>query len=920
MPPDDAFRTSTDRGGPARSGSPAVRGPLPAGAPEPPAGYAGKPLLAAKFVPPERPHAYVHRQRLTDRLASAATGPLTLITGPAGAGKTTLAASWARTGPLPGPLVWLTLDSCESAPGDFWAYVLEGFRRTLGTTPRETAGPPGADRGGHSRLLRLAALLERLPRPPVLVLDGFDRVRAREVAEDLEFLSEHAGPGLRLVLTSRVEPLLPLHRYRAEDRLAEIRAADLAFTPYETAVLLERHRLSPAPATVGLLTRRTEGWAAGLRLCALALQQSVDPDAVARSFAASPGAVADYLLNEVLDTQPAALRDLLLQLSVLDHVHPDLARALTGRPDAAELLDRLVRGNVFVTRLPGTPWCRLHPLFAQVLQAQLHHRRPGLAARLHHRAARWFAAADDADRAVGHAAAAGDWRYGADQAVRTLLPGRLLAAPGSEALYRLFSRMPADLPGAGPALVAGACALYRHDAAACRERLAAAAHQLGGDGSGPTPEAALVHALLTLVCAPLAPGQDDRGLRRRAGEAARQFDTLLERVPRPLVERHPELAALRCAGLAHVLLRTGELDAARRYFTRAAGPDDGPPDDRGTGRLRHAALGLLAVTESLRGELTAATGHATAAMALADRTGLPPHRRSGAGHLALAIAAHGHGAHQDAQRHLTRAEQCPDTRHDPTLRVECGLLRARLHLARGRREAARSALDDCGPAPSAWSARRLAAARSAAALARGDTAAALAAAPAAPDGTAPAAALARARAHLAAGHPDRALRHLAALDGAALSRPEQVDSLLVRAHAAVLTGVPDTARELLARALDTARSEQLRAPFTEAGPWLRTLLDGTGYRAGPATGHLWFGVRWGDGRSAAGTPYLVEPLSHRERQVLAGAARLLSADEIAAELCLSPNTVKTHLKAVYRKLGVSRRREAVDRGRELRLL
>ncbi|MGG2464500.1 LuxR C-terminal-related transcriptional regulator [Streptomyces sp. RGM 3693] len=887
--------------------------------------YAGEPLLTAKFVPPERPHAYVHRQRLTDRLATAATGPLTLITGPAGAGKTTLAASWARTGPLPGPLVWLTLDSCESAPGDFWAYVLEGFRRTLRTTPREPAGHRGsgglpvAGRVEHSRLIHLAALLERLPRPPVLVLDGFDRVHAREVAVDLEFLLAHAGPGLRLVLTSRVDPLLPLHRYRAEDRLAEIRAADLAFTPYEAAALLDRHRLSPTPATVGLLTRRTEGWAAGLRLCALAMQQSGNADAVARSFAASPHAVADYLLTEVLDSQPAALRDLLLQLSVLDHVHPDLARALTGRPDTAELLDRLVRHNVFVTRLPGTVWCRLHPLFAQVLQAQLHHRRPGLAPQLHHRAARWFAAAGDADRAVGHAAAAGDWRYGADEAVRTLLLGRLLTASGSEGLHRLLSRMPADVPGAGPALVAGACALYRLDAAGCRERLTAAARQMGGGGSGRTPETALVHALLSLVCAPLAPGQDDRGLRQRANEAARQVGALMERVPRPLVEQHPELAALRCAGLAHVLLRTGELDAARRYFTRATGPDDGPHDDRGAGRLRHTALGLLAVTEGLRGELTAATDHATAALALADRAGIPPHRRSGAGHLALAIVAHGRGAHQDAQRHLTRAEQCPDTRLDPTLHVECALLRARRHLVRGRWEAARSALDDGGPAPSAWSAERLAAARSAVALARGDTAAALAVAPTGTGGTAPAA-LARARAHLAAGHPDRALRDLDPLDYAALSRPDRIGSLLVRAHAAVLTGVPATARELLARALDAARPEQLRAPFTEAGPWLRVLLDGTGDRTGSATGHIWFGVRWGDGRTAAGAPYLVEPLSGRERQVLAGAARLLSADEIAEELCLSPNTVKTHLKTIYRKLGVSRRREAVDRGRELHLL
>ncbi|MEU4494973.1 LuxR C-terminal-related transcriptional regulator [Streptomyces sp. NPDC023998] len=410
----------------------------------------GDPLLAAKFSVPAVPGTFVRRKRLLDRLSDAAAGPLTLITGPAGAGKTMLAASWAVGATAPHPVVWLTLEDDDSAPGVFWTYVLAAFRHHRVTLPDDVGSPARADSVDHSWLVRLAAALARLAQPVVLVLDGLDQVPGRDVASGLDFVLNHVGPRLRLVLISRNDPLLPLHRYRTEDRICEIRCADLAFTRHETATLLRRHGLVSSAETVDALTRRSEGWAAGLRLCALAMQRADDPTGFARSFALSQSAVADYLLAEVVEAQPAATQDLLMRTSILNRVHPQLANVLTGREDAAAILAGLTRANAFVEPLGDTPWCRFHPLFTEVLNAHLHSRRPDLEPQLHSLAARWFADAGLMSEAMEHASAAGDWEYAASLILDRLALGGPLTGPDTHRLERLFADMPADLPGAAP--------------------------------------------------------------------------------------------------------------------------------------------------------------------------------------------------------------------------------------------------------------------------------------------------------------------------------------------------------------------------------------------------------------------------------------------------------------------------------------
>ncbi len=454
------------------------------------------PLLTVKLTVPVHPGGLVSRQRLLDHLTEGARGPLTVITGAAGAGKTALAASWTLSDAAPGPVAWVSLDA-DDRPGTFWAYVLGAFRQGGIALGGDIGTPPCADYADHSLLVRLAASFERLPGPVVLVVDGLDKVSGQAVPAGLRFLVEHAGPNLRLVVLGRDDPPLPLHRYRAEQRVSEIRGGDLAFTADEAVALLDGHGLTPGRDVVEALVRRTEGWAAGLRLCALVMAQYDDPSVFVSSFGASEQAVADYLLAEVLDTQPTATQELLLRTSILDQVHPDLADALTARQGAERILTQLARAHAFVEPVADTGWYRFHPLLAEVLRAHLRSQRPEAVPALHRRAARWLAGAGRTAEALEHAAAGGDWQFATAQAVHHLMVGRLLADAGSGSLADLFARMPDDVDGTAPALVAAACCLSRQDTVACRARLGRAEDRMRREATQPEPEEQLTCLLYT---------------------------------------------------------------------------------------------------------------------------------------------------------------------------------------------------------------------------------------------------------------------------------------------------------------------------------------------------------------------------------------------------------------------------------------
>ncbi|GGT29409.1 MULTISPECIES: LuxR C-terminal-related transcriptional regulator [Streptomyces] len=868
------------------------------------------PVLGAKFALPDPPPGLVRRQRLTGRLDRGIQGPLTLVTGAAGSGKTALVASWARSRASSSPVVWLSLDE-QDTPQSFWAHAVEGLRRAGVPVGGDGGRGDGSDPGLP---VRIAAALEELPAPLVLVLDGLDRVRGPDAASGLRFVVEHAGPAFRLVVIGRSEPALPLHRYRVEGRLAEIGGRELAFTRSEAARLLQTQGgRPPDERVVDLLLERTEGWAAGLRLCALAMARAGDPLEFAGSAAAARQAVSDYLLTEVLAVQPAASRELLLRAGVLGRVHPGLAAALTGRTDCEAVLHDLVRRHAFVEPVAGTRWFRVHPLFTAVLRGRLRSRQPALETLLHRRAARWYAAHCRTAEAVEEAAAGGEWPYAAAQAVRHLAVGPLLAGPAAApptaaspptaavpaaAPAEALARMPEHTPGAAAALVAAACCLARDDVAGCRARLPRAERELVHEPAA-GPAELLTLELLRLLSAP-GPAEADA--------AARRIAELVLLLPGEERARHPEIEPLCLYGRARALLCDGRIRAAREGLAEAVRAcADGAP------ALLSRCLGRLALADAAAGALSAAEEHGTASLDAADRGGVPEENRSGAAWLALASVAVERGDLRTAAAHLDRAADHSDTLHDPVLAAERSALRAQLEVAGGRWHAALAVLDEPRPPGPPGAAARLAVAHAGAALAHGDHDTALTALRAVPEAL-PARTVLLAQAHLAAGQSAQALRLIERAEGSAeATLPDRVRLALLRAHCALLDGDEAAARDRLLHALDTARPELLRRPFAEAGPWLRHLAAGLN---GHSSSYEW--VTAAAPRAADGMP--VEELSPREKEVLALVARMMSTEEVAAELRLSVNTVKTHMRGIFRKLGVSRRRDAVERARDLHVI
>jgi LuxR family maltose regulon positive regulatory protein len=420
----------------------------------------GDPYLRTRFAIPARPATFLRRERLLEHLDQVTRTPLTLVSGAAGAGKTLLVAGWAAE--REPPVAWFTSEAADQGPGMFWAYLLQALRTSGATTLTGVGSPADPTCVPRALLARLAAHLSALDRPVTLVLDDYDQVRDPEIAEQLEFVLHHAGGGLRLILVTRTEPLLPLYRYRAAGELTEIREAELAFTPQEAGALLETHGLRLPPHAVHALMERTRGWAAGLRLCALAARQSPDPETYLKEFEADRTPVADFLLAEVLKRQPPPVQDLLLRVSVLERFCPGLANVLTGRTDSEPLLAGLHRENAFVEDL-GHTWYRLHPLFGEILRAHLRMRDPGLEPDLHRRAAQWLRRSGFLTESLGHGAAAGDWEFTAGTLVDDLAIGRLFTGLRSDDLAELFSRMGPEADSPATDLVRAARALSRCD-------------------------------------------------------------------------------------------------------------------------------------------------------------------------------------------------------------------------------------------------------------------------------------------------------------------------------------------------------------------------------------------------------------------------------------------------------------------------
>jgi LuxR family maltose regulon positive regulatory protein len=869
----------------------------------------GDPMLRSRFAIPDRPPFVVTRPRLLDRLRHS-DAPVTVVVGPPGSGKTQLVASWATAAKASELVAWITLEDDDRAC-PFWTVVVEALRDAGLEISPSLAAPTGAAPVERSLLVRLAFELMRLRRPVLLILDGVSDLAGAEWATELEFLLRHTAPLLRVVLIGRWDPPLPTHRYRLTGRLLEIRSADLAFTAKEADKLLALHGVHLSAAKLSSLLEHTEGWAAGLRLFAMALQGRQDADSVVDTITGNEATIAEYFFDEVLRTQPAHVRSFLLDISILDTFTAELAEAVSGRADARGILADLERRNAFVQ--PTAEFSavyRFHRLFAELLLAQLLCAAPERLRPLHRCAAAWFAERGQTAEAVSHAVKAADWDTAAAIVVENYEIGRLLIDGRSGRLGTLLHRLPTDRDPPEVALVAGALALsdgLPEDSAHHLRRF----RQAGGqDGS---PAAVLSELLLRVMLA------DAGGTEEEVLGCVSAAEHAMAQVPADQLARHPELTVLLLAAKGTTQSRQGAVDAAAITFTRAIAHT--APGSR-IPRIR--CLEHLAVIEAYRGRLGNAERFAKEAVDVAEQCGLEPASRPVTAHAALAWVAMERYDVDGAGHHLRIADQRRRPGTDALTTVAMALVKSRRLQARGElRGAAKlleEAAEDDGGTPG-WLAREIVLERARLLVTVGRPAHALELIRDLPAPDPPAVRVTHAAALVANGDAQRARELLRPVLGAAgLPSPVAVEAWLVMAAVAAHDGDAEDARRALGHALRHAIPEVQRRVVHQVWAQLRRLLRDDDelaeqHRVLQGTAHS---------GSPPGTPdsglVLVESLSRRELEVLQGIAAMQPTEEIAARLFVSINTVKTHVRSILRKLSASRRNEAVRRARSLGLI
>ena len=374
------------------------------------------PILATKlYLPRLRPNV-VSRPRLIERLNEGLHSKLTLIAAPAGFGKTTLVSEWVSF--IERPTAWLSLDEGENDPTRFLTYLvaaLQTIAATLGEGVLDVLQSPQPP-PPEAILTTLLNEITTLPDHVVLVLDDYHVIDAKPVDMALTYLVEHLPLQMHLVIATREDPRLPLARLRARSQMTELRAADLRFTASEAAAFLNQVMgLGLSAENIAALEDRTEGWIAGLQLAALSMQGHQDVSGFIRAFAGDHRYIVDYLVEEVLQRQPASVRSFLLQTSILDRLHGPLCDAVTGQEGGNVRLEALERGNFFVVPLDDTRhWYRYHHLFAEVLSTHLRAEQPDQLATLHRHASEWYEQHGLAVDAIRHALAAADFARAAD--------------------------------------------------------------------------------------------------------------------------------------------------------------------------------------------------------------------------------------------------------------------------------------------------------------------------------------------------------------------------------------------------------------------------------------------------------------------------------------------------------------------------
>jgi LuxR family transcriptional regulator, maltose regulon positive regulatory protein len=943
----------------AQDPSLAPASPAPARAVAPPeaAGNLGDslvaaPLLETKLYVPRSRRGLVPRPRLSERLDRGAASTLMLVSAPAGFGKTTLLTEWLAAGPAAPTdqrlAAWLSLDRADNDPVSFWTYVIAALRTAA----------PGV---GENALALLQA-----PRPPietvltallndlgavagdiVLVLDDYHVVDAREVQDEMAFLLDHLPAGLHVVIASRADPALPLARWRARGDLAEIRAAELRFTPDEAAAYLnEIMGLQLTARDVAALEARTEGWIAALQLAALSMQGRDDVAGFIAGFAGDDRYVVDYLAEEVLARQPDRVQAFLLQTSILGRLSGPLCDAVTGQGDDKAMLEALDRGNLFLVPLDDRRrWYRYHHLFADVLQARLLDEQPGQVPGLHRRASAWYQQNGEPSEAIGHALAAGDFERAADL-VELAIPA--MRRTRQEATLRGWLEvlplgvLPDEVVRVRPVLsvhFAGAllsggefegvearlrdaerwldATTARHEGAPARpaemvvadeeeyrrlpaeiEVYRAALALAQGDVPG-----TVRHARRALE---LSPADDHLGRASAAG-----FTGLASWASGDLEAGHSGyaecMAGLRRAGhiadtfgcaiaLADIRLAQGRLGEAMRTYEQALqyASEQGGPVLRGTADMH---VGMSEVHRE-RDDLQAATRQLLRSQELGEHSGLPQNRYRW--RVAMARIRQAEGNLDGALDLLNEAERLyvgdyfPNVRPVPALRARVQVAQGALGEALGwAREQGLSVNDDLSylrEFEHITLARVL---------------------------------LARYQDE----HPERCVHEATRLLERLLRAAEEggrtgrvIEILVLQGLAHQMLGDIPAALFSLQRVVTLAEPEGYVRVFIDEGPPMAPLLRALA-KQGTAGNYVrrLLAAATETEHDGPVRQDLIEPLSDRELDVLRLLGTELDGPAIARELVVSLSTVRTHAKHIYAKLAVTSRRAAVRRAAELGL-
>jgi LuxR family maltose regulon positive regulatory protein len=890
-------------------------------------------VLESKITTPPVPGWAVPRPRINKLIDRGRRWcQLTVVTGPPGAGKTMALALWAATAD-PGPVAWVTLDDYDNRPKVFWSYVIAALRRAGLAVP---GALPAAARGhavDHAFLLRLASALAAQDPPVTLVVDDLHLLTEPALLEGLDYVLRNVGSGLRLVVSSRVDPRLPLHRYRLAAQLTEIRASDLALSIPEAGRLMAQHHITLSAGSLERLTRRTEGWAAGIRLAAISITTHPDPDQCVKELITEDSAVTGYLVEEVLNTQPPEVRDMLLSTSILERVSAGIATELIGDPKAAGILAAAARSNAFVEPL-GRGWYRYHPLFAEMLRLKLRHQYPERIATLHRRAARWHERNGSLTDAVRHAAEAGDWQLAARMVIDGLAIGDIIEPRGSRSLAYEFRSMPhCEARELAPLLVSAAIALSDDRYEPSAASLGIAEDLLEGLPADQEITSRLAAAMVRLAAA------------RRTGDldgataAAAHAEVMVNRVAGDKLTRHPAIRAHVLSGRGAVELWSGHLDEAARVLEPAVAAAAAP----GGEHERAACLGQLALVEALRGRLRRAVKlatEATAASAADEQQPLaqqppsaqqqiPAQHQAPAALAALAWVHLERGELREARGRLRQVDAALGVSPDKLIGAVACLMVAWAGLAEGRADVATQfvARARSGWSVPAWLGQRLSLAESRACVAVGDTRAALAAAERLGRDAPLAAAVALAHARAVAGDGANARRALAPALAAGGEAPDRVrlQAWLVDARLSYGSGDGTRGRRSLTSALRLAEREEIRLPFVMERSWIGPLLRRDPELARTHRRLFTPALREDHPAAPSGAPEratvaAVEPLTEREREVLRHVSGMLNTAEVASEMYISVNTVKSHLKSIYRKLAAGHRGEAVRRARQLELI